>query len=105
MIGETPTVWVHPGRYHGEPCIEGHRIPTRMVAEHVYYGTGDSAEFTWDITRDEVMVACWFEAKYGSRKLRRHWAEWLDAHAGLFWHSRDWDQIPYPPSVAAAVPA
>lgn len=97
----TPAVWVHPGRYHGEPCVDGHRLPTQMIAEHVFDGTGDSAEDTWDITTHEVLVACWFEARYGkSRKIRKYWADWLEATGPILWKSKpqDWDRVPLPPA-------
>jgi uncharacterized protein (DUF433 family) len=95
-------VWVAPGRYHGQPCISGHRIPTRMVAEGIFAGLGE-AEYTngYDLTRHEGLVACWFEARYtGTRKMRRAWRKWLDKYESELWHSdaEHWDAVPMPPA-------
>ena len=88
----------------GYPSIEGHRIDTRMVAEHSSTLGGESAMDTWDLTRDEVMVACWFEARYGSRGLKRLWREWLARWETTLWHSHEkaWAAVPFPPRKGAA---
>lgn len=106
---DTPYVSVMPGMYHGEPCVNGHRLPTRMIADHVFDGAGGTAEDTWDITRDEVLVACWFEARYGkSRTMRQAWRPWLERADPVLWHSTKeaWAGMPMPPTREdAAAPA
>lgn len=93
-------VWLSPGRYSGEPCIGGHSISTRQIADSVWYGHADDLERGYDLTREDIIVACWFEARHGrSRKIRRAWREWLDTHDGTLWHLRphEWAAMPLPP--------
>lgn len=94
-----PFVSVQPGMKFGEPCINGHRLPTQLIAETVMFNGGEEAMDWYDITRDEVMVACWFEARYGGRKIRKLWQAWLDEHEGTLWHSTSerWAAVPFPP--------
>jgi uncharacterized protein (DUF433 family) len=95
-------VWIAPGRYSGEPCIGGHRMPTRQVADGILAGFGER-EYTngYDLTRNEVLVACWFEARHGrSRRLRKAWRKWLAKYDGELWSSEPakWDAVPMPPA-------
>lgn len=49
-------VWVSPGRRGGEPCVEGTRIPTTIVAE-----AGPPAMDLWQLTEAQVRAAMRFE--------------------------------------------
>lgn len=91
-----PYIWVHPGRLSGDPALGGHRLPTHTVAVHyVALGMAET-EDAYVIERADVLICCWFEARYGSRKLKRLWREWLGAFERLMWESR-WADVPEPP--------
>lgn len=106
-------VWIDPARKSGEPCIGGTRIPVSMVAELVWAEDVGAAEDTWDLTRGQVLVACWYAGAYGIVELhdrngyrtrlptawRRRWREWAwQVHPALWEVTRlDYDAIPDPP--------
>lgn len=99
-MSERPHVTVDPRVYSGQPTIRGLRIPTRMIAE-IVYERDERPEWileNYDITRDDVLVACWFEATHGrSRKLRKVWRDWATENFPILWRSGSWDGVPYPP--------
>lgn len=69
-----PVITVDPAVRFGQPHIRGVRTEdiVGMLA------TGDSAETVcdeYDITRHELLLACWYEGIYGERPEWRHWAE------------------------------
>lgn len=100
-IGDTPEVAVHPGMLFGRPHLAGHRLSTDVIAGCVFDGPGpEEAESMWEIVRFDVLVACWFEARHGSRrKLKAHWRTWLERYEETLWKSTaaDWDSVPFPP--------
>ena len=104
MSAVTAKVSVQPGMKFGAPCIDGHRLPTDLIA-YLYEIEGESAVMDdYDLTHDEVMVACWFEARHGrSRKRRKAWRAWLDMHEDVLWESKDWSVVPFPPRLAEAL--
>lgn len=91
-----PHVWVDPGRCSGRPALAGHRLPTETVGR--YYADLGLAETctAYGIERAEVLVCCWFEARYGMRRLKRLWRQWLDDNEGAMWLG-EWDAVPDPP--------
>ena len=75
---ERAHVRVEPGVRVGKPCIGGTRIDTECVANVVWQGL-DPVGPDWyasSLTREEVLVACWYEARYGPKRWRRAWREW-----------------------------
>jgi uncharacterized protein (DUF433 family) len=96
-------VSVQPGMKSGVPCIAGRRLPTELIASmYVAEGGWEVVADRYEITRDDVMVACWFEARYGrSKRRRKAWAGWLADVEGRLWESQDWTDVPFPPRDAA----
>jgi uncharacterized protein (DUF433 family) len=105
QLTDTPHVWVAPGRVSGEPCLGGHRLPTRTVVDH-YDAAGLSPTMDgYRITRFDVLVCCWYEARYGrSRTRKAAWSDWLAENEDALW-TGDWSGIPFPPRAEALVPA
>lgn len=92
---------VHPGVYSGEPVLEDTRMPVLLVVE-IYWSHG-IAEVMYDhgISRQNVLVACWYMARHGrSRVWRQRFAEWLKVADDALWHASDWVTCPLPPTEA-----
>ena len=117
MKDEGAHVWIDPARRSGEPCIGGHRLGVELVIESVWYGDVHQAIATYDITRGQVLVACWYagagypvrlhnkrsEYKPHRGPWAKRWGPWAaDVHQAL-WQSTsvDYDAIPAPPTVGA----
>jgi uncharacterized protein (DUF433 family) len=102
-----PHVTVDPAQNFGEPTING--VPVATLTGMIW--AGDSVDFVaedFDLTRPQVLVACWFQTRHGrfgrSRDdvaWKRAWKPWLDDNEEQFWHSRH-GEIPDPPSRGAA---
>lgn len=89
-------IWTHPGRQGGQPCIGGTRLPVATIARYVWRGSVDLAITAHpDLTRTQVLVACWHQARYGPPSWRERWADWLGQHESAMWSDR-FDQIPDP---------
>jgi len=114
-----PQVAFDPAVLSGEPCILGRRIPVRMVAEMVWNENVDEAMDMWGLSREEVLVACWFVGATGimtihaesgeqegtgnayklnlsSEEWRERWNAWANRYAASLWLS-DYDAVPDPP--------
>lgn len=96
MADERPVVMTEPCMRFGQPHIGGTSVdalagmvwagePVAVVAEE--YGR----------TVAEVLVACWHQARYGTRAERKRWAAWLETVEDDMWHSR-FDNLPAPPN-------
>lgn len=120
---------IHPGILSGTPCLEGTRIPVYLVAEMVWADGVASAQETWDLTREQVLVACWFAGSYGTLHLwaepekeddpwsspdayrpnpvcpewLERWRPWAQAAAGALWRG-DFAGVSDPPSDARVTP-
>lgn len=96
---EHAEVWVMPGRQFGRACVSGHRIPTETVAEYAWHGEDiDSIQRSYDVTRAEILCACWFEQEYGhSRTRRKAWRAWSDEHFAAMWRG-EYGGVPLPPA-------
>lgn len=107
---ERSFICVRPDLKSGEPVIAGRRLGALDMADR-YWHLGESADFeilrAYDLTRAELIVACWYAAQHGSRTMRQRWAGWLRetwAATGEGVVGRDnlgwwgsWDEIPFPP--------
>lgn len=84
-MGERRPVTVDPARRFGRPCIG--LLDTDSVAGMVRAGeTVDTVADEYDLTPDEVLVACWFEGRFGSK--RRVWGRWAkEAEVALGGHA------------------
>lgn len=95
-----PRVYVEPSVRFGYPHING--VSTDAIAGMVW--AGESVAVVADdygMTRAEVLVACWFEARHGpSSTYRSAWKPWAEAAGQAMWNTRtvDYDAIPDPPS-------
>ena len=111
-------VWIDPARKSGEPCIGGHRLSVELVIESVWYGDVRTAMATYEISRAQVLTACWYAGvgnvirlhgkggKYVGHRgpWRKRWGAWAaDVHQAL-WQSTtvDYDAIPDPPNAEAS---
>lgn len=61
-------------------------------------GVGSLLEALPQLTRGDVLVACWFEARHGSPEWCGRWSGWA-TRAGqvMWWGEVDYDTIPDPP--------
>lgn len=113
-MSDSPQVTVNPAMCSGEPCIMGRRIPVYMVADMVWHWGVDEAIKMWDLTRGEVLVACWYAAVVNVTTLyargglarrkrpepwRGRWIDWAEQVSGDLWRAStvDYDTLPDPP--------
>lgn len=97
---QEPMITVNPAYYSGLPCIRW-RLSTDQFAETWWRGvTLAEIEANWpNIRKPEIVLACWYEAKYGRRtKRNKAWAKWADEVQGELWHLRY--DVPMPPQRA-----
>lgn len=106
-------VWIDPARKSGEPCVGGHRLPIGLVIDTAWVHGIAEAMTTYDLTRAQVLVACWYAGsgnvvrlhgkggRYVARRgpWRKRWGAWAaEVHQAL-WQSTtvDYAAIPDPP--------
>lgn len=90
-----PVVTVDPAVRFGFPAIRG--ISTDAIAGVVWAGESlATVADEYDVTREEVLVACWFEGTHGERKWRKRWGAWAEQVHGEFSNSRY--DVPDPPT-------
>ena len=91
----------------GAPTVAG--VPVSAVLPTVWLeGVGTACD-EFDLTRPQVLTACWFAAAYGmddaweqdgwhtsGRVWRKRWGPWASEWYGLMWR-RKWDGVPDPP--------
>lgn len=108
----TPFVSVNPAMRWGQPCVNGTRLPVDAVAGMVWAEGVDVAADQYDLTRADVLVACWYAGTYGLpgrreslfpvRQWPKRWGAWADSVAGALWKVTevDYDAVPDPPRAA-----
>ena len=93
-----PHVWIQRSLHSGAPCIGGTGISGEMLAGFV--SAGDSLDILcsmYDVLQpSDVLMACWYTARFGSRRWQTLWGPWADQYDAALYHER-WDQIPLPP--------
>ena len=104
-----PTIVIDPAIQFGQPCVANTRAPAEAVAGCVWAGdTVDAVAEDYDITRADVLIACWWHATnhHPSRRDKakaaawRKWAE--DNHRTLAsWSGADPSTCPDPPTEGA----
>ncbi len=111
-------VSIHPGMFSGDPHLTGHRLGVWMVCGNVWHESVQFAMETYELTREEVLTACWFAGMYGTdslhrtrrpfgwrttldRKWSRRWRAWAISQHSAMWHG-NWDDVTDPPSKAGA---
>lgn len=107
----SPYVGISPAMKSGQPTINNTRLPVYIVCGHVWLGeTVDEVAAEFDITRGDVLVACWYAGTYGlpserrlglapKPKWRQRWGVWAESVRDALWATRsvDYDTIPDPP--------
>jgi uncharacterized protein (DUF433 family) len=82
---EEAFVVLMPGRLSGKATIGHRRISTEMVADWYWELGFDELVSGYDLTHGEIVVAVWYEARYGTRTRRKRWADWLEANEAKLW--------------------
>ena len=77
---EQPFVVMRPGRLGGRPTIGHRRLSTEMIADMYWHMGFGELNDSYDLTHGEIVVAVWYEARYGTRARRKRWAEWLEVN-------------------------
>lgn len=106
-------VWIDPGRLSGTPCVGGTHVPVYMVVGMVWASGVDEAMDCWDLTRGQVLNACWYAAAVnvvhiwrrrpphglalGRSPWRRRWLAWAEQVKGDLWAS-EYGRAADPPS-------
>lgn len=94
---------VHPGRMGGEPTIGHSRLPAEMIARTYWQLGFDEVLRMWDyLDKDDVLIACWFQARFGTRSQRARWKDWLSGADMALW-SGDFSTVELPPTEKALV--
>lgn len=103
---------IRPGVASGAPCIGRTGTAAWAIAGCLWAGDSvDDIADEYGVTREEILVACWFLATYGveaawwNRDERRRagagwtkrWGPWASEHVAAFWH-HNFDAIPDPPN-------
>jgi uncharacterized protein (DUF433 family) len=97
---DRPHIIVDPAQNFGDPALGRSRVKVENLLERL--DADDSWEDVADdhgLTRGDILVACWFEARYGSGPHPRdEWLDWLEAWEPNLWKasSVDYDEIPLP---------
>jgi uncharacterized protein (DUF433 family) len=98
-MAERPHVRVDPAQRFGRPNVKG--ISVQVIADMVWTGEsiGRLAE-NYGIDRADVLVACWFAGRHGTRKWRKRWGDWALAAYNQMWNAStvDYRAVPDPPS-------
>lgn len=94
----TPVIVIHPGRISGEPTIGHSRLAAALVAETYWNYGPDQVKAMWDYLTDaDILVCCWYVARYGSRTWRKRWKDWLPDADQFLWSSVTLGACPFPP--------
>lgn len=100
IVGEstTPAIVVHPGRMFGKPTIGNSRLTAELIADIYWqYGKGEVKRM-WDYMTDvDILVCCWYVARYGTRKEKQRWRDWLPIAGEKLWSSDTVKDCPWPP--------
>lgn len=98
-MSEQDYVWISPGRKGGQPCIGGTRLPAEQFAQ-IWWSSGYTLEemlAAWPtLTREGLIVACWFCVDRWPRTWRKRWGEWARSVEAALWHG-DYEQAALPP--------
>lgn len=91
-----PFVSHDPAMRSGEATLNHTRLSIDAIAGYVWAGeTVEAVMATYDITRADVMVACWWIGTFGPKRWRRRWGAWAEDVHDQLWHSKF--DVPDPP--------
>lgn len=103
---------ITPGVASGSPCIGSTGTAAWAVTGCIWAGDSvDSIAEDYGVSREDVLVACWFVATYGVDSAwwtgttfrrtgavwRKRWGQWAAENSVNFWRHQ-YDAIPDPPS-------
>lgn len=96
-VADRPHIRVDPAQAFGQPAVAG--VPAESVGGTVWVESVAVAAHDYDLTRGQVLVACWFLGTQGPRKWRTRWKTWATAAGIAMWDVRtcDYDAVPDPP--------
>lgn len=112
----TPRIIIAPDSLSGEPTLSDRRIAISTIGEHVRTVGVAATMRDYDLTRAEVLTACWYLGSYGITRIHkpgkhrrtarymvqqdrssvRKWRAWAEQNAAKFWDGQ-FDLIPDPP--------
>jgi uncharacterized protein (DUF433 family) len=107
---------IDPAMRFGQPTINHTQLPVEAVAEIVWVEGVDVAAEEYDLTRADVLVACWAAGTYGLPGRRKalfpvrlwvkRWGVWADEVHQALWSvaSVDYEAVPDPPTALPEVP-
>ena len=89
-------------QFSGTPTIERHMLSAERMASGMY-GLGSGADIDnvlddYGLTREGLIVACWWAAHWGPRKFRKAWREWGELANWHLWYGCV--TVPLPPTRA-----
>ncbi len=104
MTEPTAPIWLSPARQGGDACITGTRLTCDTLAGRVWAGeTPAEVAADFEVTRAQVLAACWFITAYkqiGERRwlaqARKAWARWASDNFSAMW-TDDWAAVADPP--------
>ncbi|MEO3856185.1 DUF433 domain-containing protein [Acrocarpospora sp. B8E8] len=94
-----PYIVIDPAQNFGQPAIARTRVQIAHIID--WLESGDLVHVVQDeygLTRADLLVACWFEARYGTgAHPRDEWLDWLEDHEPALWSAKGYEEIPFPP--------
>ena len=102
-----PFIGIDPAMCSGQPTVNHTRLSVDAVTGMVWAGESvDQVADEYDITRADVLVACWYAGTYGlpgerrkvlaaTRWWRERWGKWAEQVSGALWKSQ-YDAVPDP---------
>lgn len=88
MTAEHPYLYLSPAMQFGRPNIGGSRLPAEVVAQAWWDGSSEvEIYYAWPDCkgRGELLLACWWMARYGTRLWRKRWGRWLKGVERSLW--------------------
>lgn len=75
-----PYVSVYPGMKSGQPTLNRTRLDVETVVAYVWAGHSfEEVARSWNVSRAEILVCCWFVGEHGSRTWRKRWGAWAQS--------------------------
>lgn len=100
---------IDPAMRSGQPTVNNTRLHVQAVADVAWAEGVDVAAEEYELTRADVLVACWYAGTYGLPGRRRslfpvrlwvkRWGAWADGVHQALWSvaAVDYEAIPDPP--------
>lgn len=90
-------VVVNPRQNFGKPSLARTRVPVwAIIAPYLVGETEENLIAEYGITREDILVACWYQARYEAATVPEPWQDWLYDNEGRMWTNDDWTEIPLP---------